>query len=294
MLSNFVGSYFNQSTTKTLSRFEQSVDLKQIAEQIKLLDAQEKELDKGAKKYGAGSIDFKKYIVVNDLLQHIRFAIKQFNHVSFEQNNRITEVTHLLVLLRKMATHVQAVIDQDRYTLNTQRNNNKFYANLGINAATATAVLMTAGISVVGIGGGVVAASLTKAAVGSNEDDTTTYKLVWSLRGKINEACKNLEDYYNRNYETVAINCVIDQLKWGAIALSVHPVFCYLPTEMKVKILNYIPHEHITSTVLPTTQTFGYQLFETIKTILRERERKNNNALENETATSVQTLLPSP
>lgn len=276
MFSGFIKSFVSYPESSALpikTRFDQSEDLKKIAAQLMLLETQKQVLETAAKINGAGSVDFKKLTIVHDLLTKINDEIRKFNYAEWPNHDRITEVKKMVCLLKNMLLHILDVLEYDRVNLNEARNDNKTWVKLGIFLAGPAALVMTSGLSLLAIGGGMAASSYVNFTYDKHDQCAYTLTLIIDLAHYVEEAHNNLAEYYNRNRKREMMRCVIGERTWGAIALCVHPIFRFLPEEIKSLILSQVTYSYMEKDANLNLTQYNYSIFKATNKMLQESGR---------------------
>jgi len=290
MFRSIVNTFSNATADKPVTRFTQSSDLLDIVNQLQLLEKQKDLLDAHYKANGgAGSLDFQKFTIIDNLLKKINREVKKFNNPNPPSDQkRITEVTDCINLLKKMQEYVNATMTNDHYTLDQMRNNNKDYADTGMVVLGTTAVVMTGGLSFITVVGGFIASSLftyyAKAKLDPQENSkhANSYLLVHHLQELVKNALRNLTDYHTRNVKEANIERLITERTWGAIALGKHPIFRNLPDDVKSLILNEVTLQYIDEKNIPNNRAeHDSLLFQTVREIVAKHEEADASTTNN-------------
>lgn len=106
-----------------LTRFEITEAFKQPVIILNKLRDKQNELKESAEAKGPGSIDYRKHLVVADLMQRIDKTINEFNESKFTTN--ADETIHIIKTSRKISEIISAVRKTEEKTLMTTRNNQR-------------------------------------------------------------------------------------------------------------------------------------------------------------------------
>jgi hypothetical protein len=117
MLSGFF------KTKPALNRFEITEAFKQPAIILNKLHDKKKELKESSEEKGPGSIDYRKYLVVADLMKRIDTIIDEFNESKITSHSE--EIIQIIKTSRKILEIISAVRKTEERTLMTSRNNQR-------------------------------------------------------------------------------------------------------------------------------------------------------------------------
>jgi hypothetical protein len=123
------------------TRFDKCVELKQIFEMLARLRKKEAELDKARLNNGAGSPDYAKYAVINNLVRELDAVIGIFNQAPAHANHA-DEVRDMISLINSMTVIIANTLAQHRETINIFRNNYRENTAMAFRSATFATTLV--------------------------------------------------------------------------------------------------------------------------------------------------------
>lgn len=282
MFSGMTLFSWHSAEKPAVTRLQEATELKEIVQGIAQLEAKKTTLEIAAKEAGAASLDFKKFTIIDNLLNNMNAEIKKFNQPGPGVLDRIKTLADVLILLNQLKHHIDHTIKQEVYTLQLFRDHNLQYAGGGFFAAgtTATAVAL-GGITIATMVAGAFATTMASGFIAETVDPegiakhAKSYGLVYQLQKNVDAALQNLTVYVNLNNHSLTANCLIDARTWTAIALNMHSVFSQLPNDVKSLILNEVTQHYKSETPLPNDiAILNQKLLATAEHAVKNRETR--------------------
>lgn len=203
MLSRISG-IFASKPAPPLSRFESTFEFKQLFPLLAELRKKEAELIKAATGKGIGSLDYRKQVVISQLIVRVNNLINEFNKLP-RPESRENEVQEITKFIQDLEELIRVISEPNQRILSAKRNNYQDTYNsvisLGTYAGTFAAVntlnVSTFGVLVAGL---FVAPKVTESVsklAGANDgsrppDPTASVKLLTRITDTLSSIAESL------------------------------------------------------------------------------------------------------
>lgn len=228
-------SFFN--VRKMSTRFDRCVELKQLSAAIEILRNKKEELKRAAENYGICSLDYRKYLIIAELVMDIDKVIFAFN-AKKKPSNKEQEQKDVIEFAREVGSLINKTLDAFKTTLMAPRNNQKealgSFVQYGVLASAITLTnftpITTIGSLITIFYGAPKLSEKLKELTGLNNEMTATMVILNDLSKQLNALGENLglKKNWNKNIHFINDDLPEEFLCRIGFTIMKDPVICSL------------------------------------------------------------------